>query len=200
MILSKDIIQDAFDRRLWKAFHGREEIASSQLKVGTNSIDVTLSKFFICPIANLGTGYIDLRDTETLRTVPMVEKSELHIRPGEFYLGCTNERFETDMSLRVNFEETYWVQMCHGRSTLARCGIMIHCVAGFGDYGFSGHWTLEIANVGNSPVLLREGDRVAQIAFERILSHRGAGPKHYIGEYNNKVAVPGMPSLGTNRV
>ena len=47
---------------------------------------------------------------------------------------------------------------------MARCGVQVHMTAGFGDIGFRGTWTLEIAVV--YPTILIAGMQIAQVYFE----------------------------------
>jgi len=45
---------------------------------------------------------------------------------------------------------------------------MVHLAAGFGDAGWRGQYVLEIANLNLYPVMIYPGDRVCQVAFDRI--------------------------------
>lgn len=77
------------------------------------------------------------------------------IEPDEIYLGATMERTYTDK----------FVPMIEGRSSMGRLGLFIHITAGFGDIGFNGHWTLELASV--RPVKIYRGMEIAQIYYHR---------------------------------
>lgn len=76
------------------------------------------------------------------------------LKPGKLYLASTVEETGTDL----------YVPMLSGRSSMARCGVQVHMTAGFGDIGFRGTWTLEIAVV--YPTILIAGMQIAQVYFE----------------------------------
>lgn len=76
------------------------------------------------------------------------------IRPGEFYLGTTLERFEFGPGLAGKLE---------GKSSVGRYGISIHSTAGWIDPGFEGEITFEIKNDWPDPIMLEPGMKIAQI-------------------------------------
>ena len=78
------------------------------------------------------------------------------LHPGKFILGGTMEyiRLPADVAARLE-----------GRSSIGRLGIAVHTTAGFIDPGFAGTLTFELSNVGNLPVKLRPGLRLAQLCF-----------------------------------
>ncbi len=55
-------------------------------------------------------------------------------------------------------------------SSLGRLGLLTHSTAGFIDPGFSGHVTLELANVANLPIKLWPGMKIGQLCFFRLSS------------------------------
>jgi dCTP deaminase len=78
------------------------------------------------------------------------------LRPGRLYLACTVEYTE---SLRH-------VPVINGKSSLGRLGLMVHVTAGFGDVGFCGHWTLELAVI--EPLRIYAGMKIAQLAWHAV--------------------------------
>lgn len=80
------------------------------------------------------------------------------IWPGTVYLGHTVERIHSDE----------YAPMIDGRSSVARHGLVIHLTAGFGDVGFNGQFTLEIANPGKYPIVIYPGTRIGQVFFEKV--------------------------------
>lgn len=85
-----------------------------------------------------------------------VESPQHRLQPGERYLGHTKET--------LNLPDHIAGQLA-GRSSVGRRGIIVHKTAGWLDPGFKGEITLELMNLGNEPVNLQEGERVAQIVF-----------------------------------
>ena len=57
-----------------------------------------------------------------------------------------------------------------GKSSLGRLGLLTHATAGFVDPGFSGHVTLELANVATLPIKLYPGMKSGQFCFFRLTS------------------------------
>lgn len=76
--------------------------------------------------------------------------------PGRVYLVSTREYTETH----------YLAAQVGGRSSIGRCGLFVHVTAGFIDPGFCGRITLEL--VATQPVIVRPGDRIAQIVYSTI--------------------------------
>ena len=141
-------------------------VPSSELKVGENSVDVTLSDTFLVPIRDHRVHRLgDVRFHQ-------VVQEEYILPPGAFVLGCVRERFEVQGGI---------VQLYEGRSTVARSGLFTHLSAGFGDVGFSGAFTLELFNCSPWSLELVVGDRVGQISFVRVEGPLGSG---YNGVYN----------------
>ena len=112
------------------------------------------------------------RDTPTYYKYPLPDVLE----PGQFVLCHTIEKVTFPSFLAGKFE---------GKSSLGRIGLMTHVTAGFIDPGFSGQLTLEVKNVGPSPLWLEPGIPIGQIAFqllsmpsERPYGSRGLG-SHY---------------------
>lgn len=76
----------------------------------------------------------DPRKDNPTREVTIPEDG-LVLEPDDFCLGQT-----------VEYTETYnHAPMLDGRSSIGRLGLSVHETAGFGDVGFKGYWTLEIA-------------------------------------------------------
>lgn len=81
------------------------------------------------------------------------------LEPGDFVLGVTREIVHIPKDLAARIE---------GKSSVARCGVVVHTTAGFIDPGFSGQVTLEICNLNTCPVRLTGGQRIAQISFTSL--------------------------------
>lgn len=99
------------------------------------------------------------------------------LEPGGFVLGATFESVTLSNHIAARIE---------GRSSLGRLGLLAHATAGFVDAGWDGVLTLELANVGLSPILLRAGMDIAQLAFFRLETPASAP---YGGRYQGSVGV-----------
>ena len=143
----------------------REFLAANRIRIEPlsleciqpSSIDLHLSTEFLV-FRNSRRPFIDVRepqdDLTELIQVPNSESFILH--PGEFVLGSTTEVVGIPHDL---------VGRLDGKSSLGRCGLMIHSTAGYVDPGFHGRLTLELSNAANLPIALYPGMRIAQISF-----------------------------------
>ena len=127
-----------------------------------SSIDVRLDRYFRV-FENHRYPHIDpAADQSDLTRLVEPEGDEPFIlHPGEFVLGSTLEvvTLPDDLAARVE-----------GKSSLGRLGLLTHATAGFVDPGFSGHVTLELANVATLPIKLYPGMKIGQLCFFRLTS------------------------------
>lgn len=127
-----------------------------------SSIDFRLDRYFRV-FENHRYPHIDpAADQSDLTRVVEPDGDEPFIlHPGEFVLGSTHElvTLPDDIAARVE-----------GKSSLGRLGLLTHATAGFVDPGFSGHVTLELANVATLPIKLYPGMKIGQLCFFRLSS------------------------------
>jgi dCTP deaminase len=127
-----------------------------------SSIDFRLDRFFRV-FENHKYPHIDpAADQSDLTRIVEAEGDDPFIlHPGEFVLGSTFEvvTLPDDVAARVE-----------GKSSLGRLGLLTHATAGFVDPGFSGHVTLELANVATLPIKLYPGMKIGQLCFFRLTS------------------------------
>lgn len=180
------LLKEAFNHSYWVAYVGEEPIHPDDLRIGPNSINVTLNEKLLIPDANQ---WLDLKDPSTCHYNDYVMETEGYVLfPMGFVLGAVNERFDCNSPLKVSHhaKAIYFAQEVHGRSTLGRVGCCIHATAGYGDFGFKGAFTLEIFNVTNRPIILYPNIEVAQVEFNSVydpIVYRGSytGKHHYMG-------------------
>ena len=127
-----------------------------------SSIDVRLDKFFRV-FDNHKYPHIDpaADQSDLTREVSVELGEEFILHPGEFVLGSTYELITLPDDVAARLE---------GKSSLGRLGLMTHSTAGFIDPGFSGHVTLELANVATLPIKLYPGMKIGQLCFFRLSS------------------------------
>jgi dCTP deaminase len=130
--------------------------------VQPSSIDFRLDKFFRV-FDNHKYPTIDPRadQSDLTREIEVTGDEPFILHPGEFVLGSTYEvvTLPDDLAARVE-----------GKSSLGRLGLLTHATAGFVDPGFSGHVTLELANVATLPIKLYPGMKIGQLCFFRLSS------------------------------
>lgn len=130
--------------------------------VQPSSIDVRLDRFFRV-FENHRYPHIDpsSEQSELTREIAPVGDEPFVLHPGEFVLGSTYEVVTLPNDIAARLE---------GKSSLGRLGLLTHSTAGFIDPGFSGHVTLELANVATLPILLYPGMKIGQVCFFRMTS------------------------------
>lgn len=130
--------------------------------VQPSSIDFRLDRYFRV-FENHRYPHIDPAEdqTELTRVLEADGDDPFILHPGEFVLGSTYEvvTLPDDLAARVE-----------GKSSLGRLGLLTHATAGFVDPGFSGHVTLELANVATLPIKLYPGMKIGQLCFFRLTS------------------------------
>ena len=127
-----------------------------------SSIDVRLDKFFRV-FDNHKYPHIDpaADQSDLTREVETASDETFVLHPGEFVLGSTYEVVTLPDDIAARLE---------GKSSLGRLGLLTHSTAGFIDPGFSGHVTLELANVATLPIKLYPGMKIGQLCFFRLSS------------------------------
>ena len=148
----------------------KAEIASGRVAVEPydeamiqpSSIDVRLDRWFRV-FENHKYPFIDpsTEQPELTRLIEPEGDEPFVLHPGEFVLGSTYEVVSLPDDLAGRLE---------GKSSLGRLGLLTHSTAGFIDPGFSGHVTLELANVANRPILLYPGMKIGQLGLFRLSS------------------------------
>ncbi len=127
-----------------------------------SSIDFRLDRYFRV-FENHRYPHIDpaADQSDLTRVVEPQGDEPFILHPGEFVLGSTYEVVSLPDDLPARVE---------GKSSLGRLGLLTHATAGFVDPGFSGHVTLELANVATLPIKLYPGMKVGQLCFFRLSS------------------------------
>lgn len=135
----------------------------SEEHIGSCSVDLSLGNSFRV-FKHAEITHIDPKQGISEEIMSLTTKQEgepFIIHPGEFVLGTTKEH--------IKLSRTY-VARLDGRSSWGRLGIIIHSTAGNIHPGYSGHLTLEIANISKLPVKLWPGTRICQLTFEKLSS------------------------------
>lgn len=170
------ILTDADIRKEVKS--GRIRISGfDERKLGSNSYDLSLSP-------HLAVYTEETLDAKLDNNIERFEipSSGFLLQPGELYLGSTAESTST----------LHHAPFLEGKSSIGRLGISVHVTAGFGDIGFTGHWTLEITVV--KPVRVYAGMPIAQVWFMMPLGVCATSyGRKKDAKYRNQTSLP-MPS------
>lgn len=106
----------------------------------------------------------------------IIPEDGLVLQPGTLYLGRTVEKTKTENL----------VPMLEGRSSVGRLSMFIHVTAGFGDVGFNGFWTLEIAVI--HPLRIYPNVEIGQIYYHTL---EGEHEEYKSGKYQNNTGIQG---------
>jgi dCTP deaminase len=102
------------------------------------------------------------------------------LMPGVGYLMHTQERISTDR----------YVPIIDGKSSIGRLFCFVHVTAGYGDPGFDGQYTLEVAVL--QPLVVYPGMRFCQIRFHTIVGEVDSYKEK--GNYKGELAEGPVPS------
>lgn len=143
-------------------------------QLNPNSYDLTLN-----PTMYVYTGdVLDPKKENSIQVITIPEEGYT-LQPGEVYIASTNE-----------YTETYnYVPCLADKSSLARLGISTHFNAGFGDNGFRGHWTIEIAVT--KPTILYPNMKICQIYYQPVVNRKDSRNKQhlYAGKYQDQTGA-----------
>lgn len=121
-------------------------------RLNPNSYNLRLGDTLLVYDLEACDGVIDMKKNNPVKEIKIGEEGFV-LEPGMLYLGRTME-----------ITKTYdCVPMLEGRSSIGRLGMFCHVTAGFGDQGFEGSWTLEIATI--HPLRVYAGTEICQISY-----------------------------------
>ena len=101
---------------------------------------------------------------ENCVTKAIAENDCYVLQPGHFVLGKTRER----VGLPIQEGKTCLAARVEGRSSYARCGLLVHFTAPTIHSGFDGTITLEMMNFGRYPICLYPNTPICQLIVEQV--------------------------------
>lgn len=138
-----------------------------------NSYDVRLAPLVKTAAIHADEAFDATGDNSTFFREIEITPMGLTLFPGRFYLATTLE-----------YTESYaHVPQLIGKSTNARNGIKIE-MAGLGDVGFCGHWTLEI--VVFNKIVVYPNMPIAQLVWHEV---SGQVERPYAGRYQGQTSA-----------
>jgi len=172
MILCNIEIQAAIDSRRLTIFPEplpRRPKENEYCPYDTHTVDLTLAPEISIP--DSGTYAYDLMQSGSLATF-ISKNSTKHkianvfsLKRHHFILGRTVERISLPIDPKL---ETCLAARVEGKSSRARCGVLVHFTAPTIHPGFEGTVTLEIINLGPVDFILRPGMPIAQLIIEEV--------------------------------
>jgi dCTP deaminase len=187
MILSNIEIQKAMEQgRLVIAPEPvpRRPKAGEYCPYDTHAVDLRLYAEITVPQA--GPYHYDVAERGTLseviakhsQKVTLTDGGPYPLRPQQFILGRTLERIGLPMDKGI----PHLAARIEGKSSLARCGLMVHFTSPTVHPGWAGPLTLEMINLGPMTILLRPGMAIAQLIVEEVRGETFLNPSEFHGQ------------------
>ncbi|MED3835103.1 dCTP deaminase [Peribacillus frigoritolerans] len=140
-------------------------------QLNPNSYNLKLHKQLLVYENNL----LDMKKENKTKNL-IIPPEGLVLEPGKLYLGRTKEYTETNN----------YIPTLEGRSSIGRLGLSIHISSPYGNVGFKGYWTLEIACI--QPIRIYEDIDICQIYYHTI---QGDYQNYSSSKYQNNIGVQG---------
>jgi dCTP deaminase len=145
-------------------------LESSDSPFNTTALDLRLGKYISTPKEKSAHAF-DLRKgniVELLSTVYQNREIDpdggFNLNPGQFAIANTLE----SIHLPIKPPGPCYAARIEGRSSFARCGLMVHFTAPTIHAGWEGKITLELINLGKNSICFFQGMYICQIIFEKV--------------------------------
>lgn len=196
MILGNDLIAAGLKKGWFEIKGGpisTDDIDPTRAPFNTSAIDLHLGNTVQVPVPNASFS-IDLRPGGNIASLlnahskrfDLTQEQPFKLEPHKFVLANTRERIRLPLSVGVCFNElpsvTSFAARVEGKSSLARCGMLVHFTAPTIHAGFEGTITLEIINLGPFPVMLAPGMPICQLIIEAVLGSVLKTPSQFRGQ------------------
>lgn len=160
-------------------------------RLGPSSYDIMLGNKFMMATTH-ATKLIDPAkgNFAYMHEVIVPDGEEFILHPGVSILGTSKDFFGSN---------TYLIQL-HGKSSLARIGLLVHNTAGLINPGHFLSITLELCNLNRVPIVLRPGMEIGQLTFSQLSSPVDRDYTDIGGRYNGKDWNGYLPKNSKNTV
>lgn len=183
MILSNVAIIEALDKGLFFV-DPRPGGEPSAPPFNTSAIDLRLGTEVNIPKTGHAPIQLDLRKGGIARfladhceTRTIAEDQPYSLAPNRFIL--TNTLETVSLPLNASSEGIVLAGRVEGKSSLARCGLLVHFTAPTIHAGFSGKITLEMINLGPAHILLSPGMFICQLILEEVRGRPADAPNQF---------------------
>ncbi|MCK5563895.1 MAG: dCTP deaminase [Planctomycetes bacterium] len=156
-------------------------VGGSHCPYDTHSVDLKLHSEIIIPES--GKFVVDLTEAGSLsddlarhsKKEILTEDRPYKLKRGKFILARTIEK----IALPISGEPPYLAARIEGKSSRARCGLLVHFTAPTVHPGFEGTLTLEIINLGPAAFMLVPGMYIAQLIVEQVHGRINQNPSQF---------------------
>ena len=184
MVLSNVEIVKALKNRAFE-IQGLETFEPSERPYNTNAVDLRLGSEIIVPHAERPVT-LDLRKpniaqfwSENSKKFVISKEQPYVLVPNKFVLANTFEK----VNFPLSDGQCYGARV-EGKSSLARCGILVHFTAPTNHAGFYGPITLEMINLGPVEFLLFPSMYICQLIVEEVKGCPLDAPNQFKGQTN----------------
>jgi len=105
----------------------------------------------------------------------LIPDQPYRLKTGDFVLAQTLETIK----LPIDKGPPYLAARIEGKSSRARCGLLVHFTAPTVHPEWEGQLTLEIINLGKTPFLLHSGMAIAQLIIEQVYGELKSNPSQF---------------------
>jgi len=184
MILSNIEILNGISQGLF-SIEPLKSLDPTKAPFNTSAVDLHLADEILIPDTTSSSS-IDITKgsiaefwTKHSTTITITKDQPYRLPYGKLILAKTIER--------VNFPLLKDATICYsarveGKSSLARCGILVHFTAPTIHAGFNGTITLEIINLGSHEFLLSPGMAFCQLIIEEVKGCPADAPNQFKGQ------------------
>lgn len=183
MILSNIEIVNGIERGLFSIgpLEGKDPTKSPY---NTSAVDLRLAEQILVPKEgspiqlDIQKGNIAKFWDDNSNKLIITESQPFSLPPNKFILGRTLE----SVGFPLHDEGVCYSARVEGRSSLARCGILVHFTAPTIHAGFTGTITLEIINFGIFEFLLKPEMHICQLIIEEVKGRPTKTPNQFSGQ------------------
>lgn len=183
MILSNVAILEALSKGLFSVepLSGNDPSAAP---FNTSALDLRLGSEINVPRTGDAPFQLDLRKpgiagllAKHCEVRRLDEDQPYSLRPNKFVLATTMERVA--FPIDPDAEKVTLAARVEGKSSLARCGLLVHFTAPTIHAGFRGHIALEMINLGPADILLTPGMFICQLILEEVRGRPADAPNQF---------------------
>jgi dCTP deaminase len=197
MILSNVQIIEGIKEGLFQ-IEPLEGLDPTRSPFNTSAVDLRLASQIVVPACDEPV-QLDLRKpgiakfwASNSKSFKITEEQPYALGPHKFVLAKTVERVAFPLSAGA----VCYSARVEGRSSVARCGILIHFTAPTIHAGFEGTITLEIINLGPVEFLLDPNMRICQLIIEEVRGIPTDAPNQFRGQTEVVGVLPPKPLDG----
>lgn len=157
---------------------------TSRCPYDTHSVDLRLGDEITVPKPAAvaydfsGAGSIAQTIARNSKKETLTENRPYHLQKGQFVLAQTFE----EIGLPIDNGPPYLAARIEGKSSRARCGLLVHFTAPTIHPDWHGKITLEIMNLGETPFLLHSQMTIAQLIVEQVMGEILTNPSQFQGQ------------------